>query len=114
MILSQEKKLDMVTEVTLIVGVDIAKNMQFARFCNYQGRELRKALSFANNMEGFTSLCLSIIEQQEKHGLFKVLVGMESTGHYQKPLVNYLKDKGYTVVMVNPYHTKQAKEVRRQ
>lgn len=68
-------------------------------------------MSFPNNMEGFESLCLSIRERQEKHGLFSVLVGMESTGHYQKPLVNYLKDKGYTVVLVNPYHTKQAKEL---
>jgi transposase len=36
---------------------------------------------------------------------------MEPTGHYWKPLANYLILNGITVVMVNPYHTKRAKEL---
>ena len=40
-----------------------------------------------------------------------VMVGMEPTGHYWKPLANYLMKKGYRVVCVNPYHTKRAKEL---
>ena len=41
----------------------------------------------------------------------QVIVGMEPTGHYWKPLVNYLCLHGLKVVMVNPYHTKRAKEL---
>ena len=36
---------------------------------------------------------------------------MEPTGHYWKPLANYLILHRITVVMVNPYHTKRAKEL---
>lgn len=38
-------------------------------------------------------------------------MGMEPTGHYWKPLANYLILNKITVVMVNPYHTKRAKEL---
>ncbi|HOJ09361.1 MAG TPA: transposase [Clostridiales bacterium] len=34
-----------------------------------------------------------------------------NTGHYWKPLANYLIINGVTVVMVNPYHTKRTKEL---
>ena len=36
---------------------------------------------------------------------------MEPTGHYWKPMANYLKDVVYKVVGVNPYSTKKAKEL---
>jgi transposase len=36
---------------------------------------------------------------------------MEPTGHYWKPLANYLIMNGIKVVMLNPYHTKRAKEL---
>ncbi len=36
---------------------------------------------------------------------------MEPTGHYWKPLANYLPECGFTVVGVNPCHTKKAKEL---
>ena len=36
---------------------------------------------------------------------------MEPTGHYWKPLANYLMKQDITVVLVNPYHTKKAKEL---
>lgn len=36
---------------------------------------------------------------------------MEPTGHYWKALANYLIMHDITVVMVNPYHTKRAKEL---
>ena len=38
-------------------------------------------------------------------------MGMEPTGHYFKPLANYLILNKITIVMVNPYHTKRAKEL---
>ncbi|WP_241422431.1 IS110 family transposase [Candidatus Contubernalis alkaliaceticus] len=36
---------------------------------------------------------------------------MEPTGHYWKTLANYLIFRQIRVVMVNPYHTKRAKEL---
>lgn len=106
-----EKKQDMVTAQTLIVGVDIAKEVQWARFCDQRGREVCKALRFENTTNGFESLSKQIEKLRTEKALFSVLVGMESTGHYQKTLIHYLKGRGYTVVLVNPHHTRRAKEL---
>ena len=108
---TQEKKLEMVTQATLIVGVDIAKKVQWARFCDHMGRELCKPLRFENTTEGFECLRETIEKLRVAKGLFRALVGMESTGHYQKTLIHYLTLQGYTVVLVNPHHTKRAKEL---
>lgn len=40
-----------------------------------------------------------------------MIVGLEPTGHYFKPLAHYLTGHGIKVVLVNPYHTKKAKEL---
>ena len=37
---------------------------------------------------------------------------MEPTGHYWKSLAYYVEEKGYQVVIVNPYHVKLSKEMR--
>jgi len=43
------QKLEAITPGTLIVGVDIAKETQWAQFVNYRGLELRKFLKFKNH-----------------------------------------------------------------
>ena len=106
-----EKKLDMVAAGTQIVGIDIAKKVQWARFCDHAGRELDKPLRFENTTEGFERLAERIEKLRREKALFRVVIGMESTGHYQKTLIHYLTHNGYTVVLVNPHHTKRAKEL---
>lgn len=105
------QKLEAITPNTLIVGVDIAKEIQWARFVDYRGLELGKALKFHNDKNGFDSILASIETICKGKKLYDVIVGMEPTGHYWKPLANYLILNGVTVVMVNPYHTKRAKEL---
>ena len=104
-------KLEAVTPNTLVVGVDIAKETQWARFVNYRGLELGKALKFRNNKNGFDSILASIKAICKNKRFDNVIVGMEPTGHYWKPLANYLIMHETKVVMVNPYHTKRAKEL---
>ena len=106
-----DQKLEAITPSTLIVGVDIAKEIQWARFVDYRGLELEKALKFQNDKNGFDSILASIKTICKNKRLYDVIVGMEPTGHYWKPLANYLILNGITVVMVNPYHTKRAKEL---
>lgn len=105
------QKLEAITPSTLIVGVDIAKELQWARFVDYRGLELGKALKFQNNNNGFASILASIESICKGKKLADVIIGMEPTGHYWKPFANYLLIHGLTVVMVNPYHTKRAKEL---
>ncbi|OIQ07588.1 transposase [Moorella thermoacetica] len=49
-------------------------------------------------------------EAKEKARATRVVIGMEPTGHYWKPLAWFLQEQGYTVVIVNPYHVKRRKE----
>lgn len=104
-------KLEAITPKTLIVGVDIAKELQWARFTDYRGMEIGRVIKFSNNRAGFENILASIVTTCKLNGLSEVIVGMEPTGHYWKPFANHLMLQGLKVVMVNPYHTKRAKEL---
>jgi len=104
-------KLAAITPHTLIAGVDIAKNIHWARFTDYRGIPLGKALKVLNNKEGFENILTTINGVCKQHDLSKVILGLEPTGHYWKPLAHYLTRQGIKVVLINPYHTKKAKEL---
>jgi len=104
-------KLEAVTFTTLVVGVDIAKHFQWARFIDCRGIEKDKAIKFENNKNGFEVILARIRKICKENGFQKIMVGMEPTGHYWKPFANWLIKQGITVVLVNPYHTKKAKEL---
>lgn len=104
-------KLAAITPNTLIVGVDIAKNVHWARFTDYRGIPLGKALKVLNNKEGFENILTTIKGVGKQKGLPKVILGLEPTGNYWKPLAHYLTRQAIKVVLINPYHTKKAKEL---
>lgn len=104
-------KLEAITHKTLIVGIDIAKVTQWARFVDYRGLELGKAVKFKNDKKGFENIVASIDWICKSKSCNAVIVGLEPTGHYWKPLANYLLAHGLIVVMVNPAHTKKTKEL---
>ena len=56
---------------------------------------------------------LKVKQLGEKHGCDQVMIGMEPSGHYWRALGWYLKlhESGPVLLGVNPYHTKQAKEL---
>ena len=108
----QKRKQLAITDDTLVVGVDIAKNYQWARFVDFRGIEHDHALKFKNRKGGFESILTKIRSICKQEGFKKVVVGMEPTGHYWKAFANWLeKQTDITVVLVNPYATKQAKEL---
>ena len=109
------QRIEEVSIGTLIVGVDIAKTVHWARFVDYRGIEYGKAISFKNERNGYERIVTKIDEIRNmrilRHRIETVIVGMEPTGHYWKPLANYMLSNGYRVVGVNPYHTKKCKEL---
>ena len=111
----ENRRLDEITTDTLIVGVDVAKAVQWARFVDDRGREIGKAVRFENNRKGFETIAAEIRQRSNNKlsskPIMRVIVGMEPTGHYWKTLANYLMRKGLRVVGVNPFHTKKAKEL---
>lgn len=56
---------------------------------------------------GLASSGLAAFLQQHAPDQADVLVGIEATGHYHVTLVEFLLERGYAVVLVNPYHAAQ-------
>jgi transposase len=96
----------------LVVGIDIAKHIQWARFTDCRGLEQGKAFKFDNDKNGFDAILAKVYQICNEGNFNDIIIGMEPTGHYWKPLANYLmKQAKVTVVLVNPYHVKQSKEL---
>ena len=109
---TQNAKITAITEKTLVIGIDVGSETHFARAFNWRGYEFsRKPLEFGNTEEGFETLRTWIMELKEKHGMDKVIPGMEPTGHYWFNLGKFLQDKGMRPVHVNPHHVKKSKEM---
>jgi transposase len=108
-----QQKIQRITPKTIIVGVDTAKEVHWARITDYRGIDLMKPVKVHNSMDGFESLLSKVEKQKNKHGCDKIMIGMEPSGHYWRALGWYLKlhESKPELVGVNPYHTKQAKEL---
>ena len=108
---TQNEKIMSITEKTLVIGIDIGKEVQFARAFDYRGIELSKIQSFENTLEGFKRF-----EEWEKsvateHRKENTIVGLEPTGHYWFDLGEFIRNLGIRLVLVNPYHVKRSKEL---
>ena len=85
----------------LIVGIDVAKNKHYAFFGTATGEALQKRLIFENSIEGFEKLLTYEEALKFRHGLDKVIFGLEATGNYHKPLGEHLIKCGRNVVLVS-------------
>ena len=109
---TQNQKISQVTETTLIVGVDIGSETNFARAFNWRGQELsKKVFRFSNSMEGFQSFLAYINTYTTIASAQQIIVGCEPTGHYWFNLARYLEENNIKLALVNPYHVKQIKEL---
>ncbi|HYF96191.1 MAG TPA: IS110 family transposase [Symbiobacteriaceae bacterium] len=109
--MSSDAKLEwMHSEGTVIAGVDMAKRVPWAQIINLKGLNVGNPFPFENNLHGFRRLVQSCEEAKKRVGATRVVVAVESTGHYWKPLARYLKAAGIIVVLVNPFHVKRTKE----
>ena len=109
---TQNSKIAQVTERTLVVGVDIGSETNYARAFNWRGQEVsKKVLRFSNSQEGFQSFLEYLRRNQVIAAAEQIIVGCEPTGHYWFTLARYLKAQQINMVLVNPYHVKQIKEL---
>jgi len=98
------------SEEYLIVGIDIAKDRHYAFFGTAMGKTLLRRLVFSNDHEGFRKLLDQAEALRVRHGLKKVVYGMEPTANYHKPLGEFLIHLGRTVVLVSGVTVKQNRE----
>ncbi|WP_434640455.1 transposase [Thermoanaerobacterium thermosaccharolyticum] len=107
---NQNTKIMQITEKTLIVGVDIAKEIHHARAFDFRGIEYGKHIEFSNDSNGMEKFLKWAIETMNKNDKEKLVIGMEPTGHYWFCFAQFLRDKNHKVVLVNPFHVKRSKE----
>ena len=110
--ITQNKKIEAITERTLVIGIDVGSEAHYARAFDHRGIEYSmKPFKFSNDEEGFASLKAWILEYKEAHEKDKVVPGMEPTGHYWFNLGKFLQDNDMKPVLVNPHHVKKSKEL---
>ena len=109
---TQNKKIEAITETTLVIGIDVGSETHYARAFDYRGIEFsKKPFKFSNNEAGFETFKSWILDIREKHEKDKVVPGMEPTGHYWFNLGKFLQDNEMNPVLVNPHHVKKSKEL---
>jgi transposase len=108
---NQNNKIAQITSQTLIIGVDIAKFKHVARAQDFRGLKFGRPLHFENTKASFDAFHEWIKEIQVQHDLYKVIIGVEPTGHYWLNLAYYLKETNLKLVVVNPMHVKKTKEL---
>ncbi len=105
----QNQRIQQITDSTIIVGADIAKQTHVARAIDFRGIELGKECVFSNDDEGLTKLVRWMKELQRLHGKTDVVFGVEPTGHYWFPLGAFMKELDVRFVLVNPHHVNKSK-----
>lgn len=109
---TQNKKIEAITETTLVIGIGVGSETHYARAFDSRGIEFsKKPYKFSNSEAGFEMFRTWILDIKEKHEKDKVVLGMESTGHYWLNLGKFLRDNEMKPVSVNPHHVKKSKEL---
>lgn len=107
----QNQRITRITENTLVIGADIAKETHVARGIDFRGIELGKECVFQNNRLGLEQLVSWMKELQREHAKTDVIFGIEPTGHYWFTLAEFLQHEGIKLVIVNPHHVNKSKEL---
>lgn len=82
------------------VGIDVSKWKHDVFAMDQDGAVALKPFQIRNDAEGFSNLLKSLEALGDKAG---VRICMESTGHYHKAVYGFLRDRGYSPSVVNPY-----------
>ena len=95
----------------LIVGIDVAKDKHYAFMGTATGQTLVKKLIFDNTISGFEKLITRAKKVSNKHKLSKMILGVEPTGNYHKPLATHLIRCAFDVVLVSGVAVKRNREL---
>lgn len=88
--------------MTILVGIDVAKDKHDCFIMNSEGEVLAKSFTILNNKEGFDFLYKKI---QSVSSSDNIKVGLEATGHYSYNIIGFLLNKGLATFILNPLHT---------
>jgi transposase len=99
-----------VVRMNPVVGLDISKGKSQIQVFLDKGKPYRKSFSILHNLEGLGTLLDFLREIEELTGQ-KPPVVLEATGHYHTPVVQFLEEHDYLLIIINPlisYRTKSS------
>lgn len=91
-----------------VVGLDVSKGESEVQGFLEKGKPYGKNFSNKHDLEGLGKLLDFLKEIKELTGQQPSVV-LESTGHYHKPVVQYLDERHYLLIIVNPLISHKAK-----
>ena len=91
------------------VGIDIAKKFNVACIIDDKDNIIKKSFKFNNDEKGFNDF--NTLLSSIKSDVSNFIIGMEATGLLFENLYLYLKDKGYNIILLNPYQTSKFREM---
>lgn len=77
---TQNKKIEQVTESTLVIGTDIGSEFNYVRAFDWRGIELtKKVFSFSNTMQGYKNFLEWVHQVLSRPNKTEINVGCETT-----------------------------------
>src|SRR5690606_40342993 len=84
-----------------VVGLDISKGESQVQAFLDKGKPYHNNFNVSHTLEGLNSL-VEFLEEIKRESGKKPSVILEATGHYQTPVVQYLEERGYLLIIINP------------
>ncbi|MEC1523919.1 IS110 family transposase [Neobacillus niacini] len=84
-----------------VVGLDISKGESQVQAFLDKSKPFGKSFKVSHTVEGLSYL-VSFLEGVKKESGKKPSIILEATGHYQTPVVHYLEERGYLMIIINP------------
>ena len=94
------------------LGIDVSKKKSDYLILDEKGERFQRAFSLENSREDFQTLARKLEELNLTPE--NLLSGLEATGSLWENLYSFLTEKGYKVILLNPYQTRKYHQALRQ
>ena len=94
-----------------IVGIDVAKQRMKMMLCDFFGKCLIPPTEFDQTNGGLRTAIDAVRRAQQQAGLKDLVIAIERTGEYHRPVQRAFRQAGFEVRLVHPLATKQFRQV---
>lgn len=91
------------------LGIDVSKSFHRCCILDSNGETLTKNFSIESTPSGLGSLLNKFKELTLKTN--NLLIGLEATGNFWENLYSFLENKGFKIILLNPYQTNKYREL---
>ena len=91
-----------------VIGLDVSKGESQVQAFLDKGKPYRKSFKVSHTIEGL-DLLVEFLEVVKRESGKKPPIVLEATGHYHSSVVQYLEDRGYLMISINPLFSYKAK-----